>query len=33
MNADLSDDDEDVPEECVSSDFMHLVVDERSSVP
>jgi hypothetical protein len=33
MNADSSDDDEDVPEEWVSSDFSHLVVDEGSSVP
>jgi hypothetical protein len=32
MNADSSDDDEDVPEEWVSSDFSHLVVDEGSSV-
>jgi hypothetical protein len=28
MNADSSDDDEDVPEEWVSNDFSHLVVDE-----
>jgi hypothetical protein len=33
MNADSSDDDKDVPEEWVSSDFRHLVVDEGSSVP
>jgi hypothetical protein len=33
MNADSSDDDEDVPEEWVSSDFSHLVVDEGPSVP
>jgi hypothetical protein len=33
MNADSSDDDDDVPEEWVSSDFSHLVVDEGSSVP
>jgi hypothetical protein len=33
MNADSSDDDEDMPEEWVSSDFSHLVVDEGSSVP
>jgi hypothetical protein len=33
MNADSSDDDEDAPEEWVSSDFSHLVVDEGSSVP
>ncbi|PVH64713.1 hypothetical protein PAHAL_2G340000 [Panicum hallii] len=33
MNADSSDDDEDVPEEWVSSDFSHLVIDERPSVP
>jgi hypothetical protein len=32
MNADSSDDDEDVPEEWVSSDFSHLVVDEGPSV-
>jgi hypothetical protein len=32
MNADSSDDDEDVPEEWVSSDFSHLVVDKGSSV-
>jgi hypothetical protein len=31
MNADSSDDDEDVLEEWVSSDFSHLVVDEGSS--
>jgi hypothetical protein len=33
MNADSSDDDEDVPEEWVSNDFCHLVVDDGSSVP
>jgi hypothetical protein len=33
MNADSSDDDEDVPEEWVSSDFSHLVVKEGPSVP
>ncbi|PUZ55755.1 hypothetical protein GQ55_5G237900 [Panicum hallii var. hallii] len=33
INADLSDDDEDVPEEWVSSDFSHLIVDEGPSVP
>jgi hypothetical protein len=33
MNADSSDDDDDVPEEWVSSDFSHLVVDDGSSVP
>jgi hypothetical protein len=33
MNADSSDDDDDVPEESVSSDFSHLVVDDGSSVP
>jgi hypothetical protein len=33
MNADSSDDNEDVPEELVSSDFSHVVVDEGSSVP
>jgi hypothetical protein len=33
MNADSSDDDEDVPEEWVSSDFSHLVIDEGPSVP
>jgi hypothetical protein len=33
MNVDSSDDDDDVPEEWVSSNFSHLVVDERSSVP
>jgi hypothetical protein len=33
MNADSSDDDDDVPEEWVSSYFSHLVVDDRSSVP
>jgi hypothetical protein len=32
MKADSSTDDEDVPEEWVSSDFSHLVVDEESSV-
>jgi hypothetical protein len=33
MNADSSDDDDDVPEEWVSSDFSHLVVDDGSSGP
>jgi hypothetical protein len=33
MNIDSSDDDEDVPEEWVSSDFSHLVIDERPSMP
>jgi hypothetical protein len=33
MNADSSNDDDDVPEEWVSSDFSHLVVDDGSSVP
>jgi hypothetical protein len=33
MNADSSDDDDDVAEEWVSSDFSHLVVDEGSSAP
>jgi hypothetical protein len=33
MNADSSDDDDDVPEEWVSSDFSHLVVDDGSNVP
>jgi hypothetical protein len=33
MNADSSDDDEDVPEEWVSSDFSHLVIDEGPSMP
>jgi hypothetical protein len=33
MNADSSDDAEDVPEEWVSSDFSHLVIDEGPSVP
>jgi hypothetical protein len=33
MNADSSDDDDDVPEEWVSNDFSHLVVDDGSSVP
>jgi hypothetical protein len=33
MNADSSDDDEDVPKEWVSSDFSHLVIDEGPSVP
>jgi hypothetical protein len=33
MNADSSDDDEDVPEEWVSSDFSYLVIDEGPSVP
>jgi hypothetical protein len=33
MNADSSNDDEDVPEEWVSSDFSHLVVDEGLSMP
>jgi hypothetical protein len=33
INTDSSDDDEDVPEEWVSSDFSHLIVDEGSSVP
>jgi hypothetical protein len=33
VNADSSDDDEDVTEEWVSSDFSHLVVNEGSSVP
>jgi radical SAM protein with 4Fe4S-binding SPASM domain len=33
MNADSSDGDEDVPEEWVSSNFSHLVIDEGSSVP
>jgi hypothetical protein len=33
MNADSSDDDKDVPEEWVSSDFSHLVIDKGSSVP
>jgi hypothetical protein len=33
MNADSSDDDEDVSEEWVSSDFSHLVIDEGPSVP
>jgi hypothetical protein len=33
INADSSDDDEDVPEEWVSSDFSHLVIDEGPSVP
>ncbi|PVH38949.1 hypothetical protein PAHAL_5G396600 [Panicum hallii] len=33
MNADSSDDDDDVPEEWVSSDFSHLVVDDGSSWP
>jgi hypothetical protein len=32
INADSSDDDEDVPEEWVSSDFSHLVIDEGPSV-
>jgi hypothetical protein len=32
MNVDSSDDDEDVLDEWVSSDFGHLVVDEGSSV-
>jgi hypothetical protein len=32
MNADSSDDDEDVPEEHVSNDFSHLVIDEGRSV-
>jgi hypothetical protein len=32
MNADSSDDDEDVPEEWVSRDFSHLVIDEEPSV-
>jgi hypothetical protein len=31
MNADLSDDEDDVTEEWVSSDFSHLVVDDGSS--
>jgi hypothetical protein len=33
MNADSSDDDEDVPEEWVSRNFSHLVIDEGPSVP
>ncbi|PUZ69436.1 hypothetical protein GQ55_2G108300 [Panicum hallii var. hallii] len=33
MNADSSDDDEDVPEEWVSSDFSYLVIDEGPNVP
>jgi hypothetical protein len=33
MNADSSDDDEDVPEEWVSRDFSHLVIDEGPNVP
>ncbi|PUZ38835.1 hypothetical protein GQ55_9G228000 [Panicum hallii var. hallii] len=33
MNADSSDDDEDVPEEWVSSDFSHLIIDEGPCVP
>jgi hypothetical protein len=33
MNADSSDDEEDVPDKWVSSDFGHLVVDEEPSVP
>jgi hypothetical protein len=31
MNTDLSDDDDDVPQDWVSSDFSHLVVDDGSS--
>jgi hypothetical protein len=33
MNADSSDDDDDMPEKWVNRDFSHLVVDEGSSVP
>jgi hypothetical protein len=33
INVDSSDDDEDMHEEWVSSDFSHVVVDEGSSVP
>jgi hypothetical protein len=33
MNADSSDDDDDVPQDWVSSDFSHLVVDDGSSWP
>jgi Zn-finger nucleic acid-binding protein len=33
MNADSSDDDEDVLKEWVSSNFSHLIIDERPSVP
>jgi hypothetical protein len=33
MNADSSDDDDDVAEDWVSSDFSHLVVDDGSSWP
>jgi hypothetical protein len=33
MNADSSDDDEDVPEEWVSSDFSHLIIDDGPNVP
>jgi hypothetical protein len=33
MNADSSDDDDDMPEDWVSSDFSHLVVNDGSSWP
>jgi hypothetical protein len=33
INADSSNDDDDVPEEWASSDFSHLVVDDGSSMP
>jgi hypothetical protein len=33
MNTDSSDDDDNVPEEWVSSDFSHLVVDDGSNGP